>query len=533
MAKIMTDLALRLQANDAELKKGLKSANKRIDKFGKSNKTVGQTVQGAWMKIGAAVVAAGALIKGAQKIIQSTQGTGDAFAQAMTGAKDAMSSLSRAVATADFDNLISNFKLAYKAGKEYEAVLDDIGDRTRSVNIYAGETKLAIMKLQTELTNTKLSDEERLKVVDEVTRLTMEQFRREEGLAKQRIENEKAHIKNTYNLTDAQTDQIVSYIKNYDDLTAVQQTNIIEATKAQMAMERYMGAVGAFEGSKKWVKLNDALQESVVGLSEQEKQYVLVGSVINNIIDEQRDGIGLVITDWLDAQTKLQKYINKGLMAKNMIKDVVTETNEAYVAADKLFGTFGYAPELAKGLMAMTDYSDYEFIAKIQATVDKVKALNDELNQSISDVITGFIETLAEGGIGAAFKSIFQTIGSYAISFGNLLLAQGLAIEAFKKSLETLQGAVAIGAGIALIAAGVAIRSMASKPPELAAGGLIYGDTLARVGEYSGASSNPEVVAPLDKLKSMLGGQNVHVTVDGVVSGRNLALVQRRQNEYN
>ena len=42
----------------------------------------------------------------------------------------------------------------------------------------------------------------------------------------------------------------------------------------------------------------------------------------------------------------------------------------------------------------------------------------------------------------------------------------------------------------------------------LAQGGLAYGDTLARVGEYANAKNNPEVIAPLDKLQSIMGGLN-------------------------
>jgi hypothetical protein len=45
--------------------------------------------------------------------------------------------------------------------------------------------------------------------------------------------------------------------------------------------------------------------------------------------------------------------------------------------------------------------------------------------------------------------------------------------------------------------------------PGLASGGLVTGPTMALVGEGSGTSlSNPEVVAPLDKLRSMLGNMN-------------------------
>ena len=40
--------------------------------------------------------------------------------------------------------------------------------------------------------------------------------------------------------------------------------------------------------------------------------------------------------------------------------------------------------------------------------------------------------------------------------------------------------------------------------PMLASGGLATGPTLAMVGEYAGAGGNPEVIAPLDKLRSLL-----------------------------
>lgn len=50
---------------------------------------------------------------------------------------------------------------------------------------------------------------------------------------------------------------------------------------------------------------------------------------------------------------------------------------------------------------------------------------------------------------------------------------------------------------------GIAIDSI----PLLAAGGLAFGPTLAMVGDNAGASTNPEVIAPLDKLQGMMGTQ--------------------------
>ncbi|MDE6632552.1 MAG: phage tail tape measure protein, partial [Muribaculaceae bacterium] len=38
-----------------------------------------------------------------------------------------------------------------------------------------------------------------------------------------------------------------------------------------------------------------------------------------------------------------------------------------------------------------------------------------------------------------------------------------------------------------------------------AEGGIVSGPTLGLVGEYAGARNNPEVIAPLDKLRAIIG----------------------------
>jgi len=66
-----------------------------------------------------------------------------------------------------------------------------------------------------------------------------------------------------------------------------------------------------------------------------------------------------------------------------------------------------------------------------------------------------------------------------------------------------------------------------------AGGGVVTGPTLAMIGEGAGTSlSNPEVVAPLDKLKGILsssgGGGNVRVTVTGRLRGKDQVLQNAR-----
>lgn len=56
-------------------------------------------------------------------------------------------------------------------------------------------------------------------------------------------------------------------------------------------------------------------------------------------------------------------------------------------------------------------------------------------------------------------------------------------------------------------------------------GGVLYGPTLGLMGEYPGASHNPEVVAPLDKLRGMLKSNSVAVGGKLVARGRELVAV--------
>jgi phage-related minor tail protein len=145
----------------------------------------------------------------------------------------------------------------------------------------------------------------------------------------------------------------------------------------------------------------------------------------------------------------------------------------------------------------------------------------------------GFGMMLGEGiatgqgmkGVGAMLLGVFADL---AIQLGTLAIGYGIAIENIKIALASLAGPVAIAAGVALVALGAGLKGAIAKRaegagvPAFADGGIVSGPTLGLVGEYPGAKTNPEVIAPLDKLRGMLGGQSVQVT--GKISGRDILL---------
>jgi len=77
---------------------------------------------------------------------------------------------------------------------------------------------------------------------------------------------------------------------------------------------------------------------------------------------------------------------------------------------------------------------------------------------------------------------------------------------------------------IEMAGAASTVMGMFNNIPKLANGGIAYGNSLVNVAEYGGASGNPEVIAPLDKLKTLIKpkesgsvGGKVEFVIDGKV----------------
>jgi hypothetical protein len=159
-------------------------------------------------------------------------------------------------------------------------------------------------------------------------------------------------------------------------------------------------------------------------------------------------------------------------------------------------------------------------IERLQARQQYLKNQEDILEQSRSNM-------------SKLFRGILLAIGDFLVQLGTSLIVTALATEKFKESLFTSPKAAA-AAGAVAIAAGLATRAIIENGPRFANGGIVSGPTLGLVGEYPGASTNPEVIAPLDKLQSMLGGmgsgENGFIA-ETRVSGRDLALVLSRYNK--
>lgn len=131
-------------------------------------------------------------------------------------------------------------------------------------------------------------------------------------------------------------------------------------------------------------------------------------------------------------------------------------------------------------------------------------------------------------------KVILGSIANFIKTVGKQLIAYGISISKFKAAF--VNPAAAVAAGIAMVALGTAVSSQLKAGPSVPAfadGGIVSGPTLGLMGEYPGASSNPEVIAPLDKLKTLMKPEqsSVGFVASTSIQGRDLAIVLERYNK--
>lgn len=165
----------------------------------------------------------------------------------------------------------------------------------------------------------------------------------------------------------------------------------------------------------------------------------------------------------------------------------------------------------------------------------------------------------AISSIGDAFGSlgdiIGETAGQWAKWAGSLLQAIAQAIpainvlilkhrqstaastgEAVAKGASAVADIPIVGPGMAVAAAATilaTIMSTIAAIPKFAKGGIAYGPTLGLFGEYSGASSNPEVVAPVNTLATILGNMGFGGgRIDLRLRGRYLYGAMEREHNF-
>lgn len=132
--------------------------------------------------------------------------------------------------------------------------------------------------------------------------------------------------------------------------------------------------------------------------------------------------------------------------------------------------------------------------------------------------------------LGAAALQAARQVISTNIKIGITGLVKNILSGPTGKALGPFALAVAGAAGAG---ASVLFNTLLNKvaAPALAQGGLATGPTMALVGDNRNARVDPEVIAPLSKLKSMMGDMGVGGSLETRVSGNDLIILLNRSQK--
>jgi hypothetical protein len=254
------------------------------------------------------------------------------------------------------------------------------------------------------------------------------------------------------------------------------------------------------------IKVNKALDD------ERDKE--------NIVLNARRSGLASLISTYGLENAEVQELIvryRELRHLKNTREGVLPKSVTALNQPKPIIEKLPKLPEI--------NIEDLTFEDTIMSAEDAVTALN-ALGSTMSS-LKGIVGEGAAGWLewGA---NILQAVAQALPALSTLFAAN--------TSVAAAEGAASV-ASIPYVGPVMAVAAIASivgaiaSLPKFAQGGLVYGPTLGLFGEYAGASSNPEVVAPLDKLRELIAPPSSEFgKVEFVIEGRNLKGVLNRVN---
>lgn len=194
-----------------------------------------------------------------------------------------------------------------------------------------------------------------------------------------------------------------------------------------------------------------------------------------------------------------QSYIQTLGQVKELQSDTAVNTLAAAYSAHQLRGSYEVLSEEVRQVGNAHEHLSNTVQNATRALFDNIRDSSKGFHEYLKNMIADLLVRVA--GLIAAFGILSLLTGG----------ATGVA---------TLMGP-GTKAGLGhFLAGGLGITGFAT-------GGMVTGPTLAMVGEGSGTTlSNPEVIAPLNKLQQMLGGQAI--TVSGMIRGTDILISNER-----
>lgn len=282
---------------------------------------------------------------------------------------------------------------------------------------------------------------------------------------------------------------------------------------------------------KKVKTLSDNIKELESDITRLSEAYVLGGSADNGILAN----IKQKTTELGDLNAKLKE--TESLVSKAFGREVIkipklvpeTKDQSGLLAGDRTDDTNSVS-SLSNNIEISDDY-----ISKAIEGTNTLTKANEGLKESYSALGAAIGDSLAQGG--NSLGEFARTALKSAQAFIAAKLREYVAQQLLNSSIASGPFGLFLAPVIAGAAAGLfntAINSLSV--PALAEGGVVSGPRIVQVGEYAGAATNPEIIAPERKLTNIFssvlarhGGGGGSTEVFGRLEGSDMLLSNRRE----
>jgi len=464
------DLWVKLGLKKDEFDKGMKEAGEQVSgEGGLLGKIKGLKVGAlaAWAAIGAAAV------KMADSFAHTSQRIGDVWDTTMAGMKGAWGTFIAAVNSADFSNLGKRMADSFREAKLLANMKDAEFEVMNSIELQKSAMKDELAVLQIRMRNQKLSQKDREAAAKEYLEKVKgiyeqeEQYRKRYSIQAQNTYLTSAGVRETGRNREALQTFLTSvapnqelvkalddYNKNNNRYANESQRTLLEGLKEQTGLNlATLGKIANYYQST-----NDETAKELVDAIVAER--AAAGAFNEETRRIQNLGDNVTVKGGGKVRETLEQTMAKAQAAMDkVIDDAMDHIDDAL----KDMKPVEFEPlEIVPPDLTEWDAFYDKYSGDLQRMQDLLIAFRDAAIQGFSDAVQELADQfagLSEINPGAILQALLTPLADLAIKEGEILIAQGIGVEACKKALESLNGYAAMAAGAALVAIGAAAKS--------------------------------------------------------------------------
>ena len=588
MAKIIEKIVV----DDSQHSEKLKKAKSELRSYAASQQSTGSIIKGVTAVVGKFAVGLGVATTATaalSKILGSTQTTGDNMRNAMAAASSTVETFANAIATCDMSAFSNGLGTVISRAIEANKALDQLGNTLISYNYFKAGISADLAEQMTVLRDKNATQDQKEQAKQEAQKLIETQ--------REMVTNMNTQIMNAVRTAIARDGKGVLNAgqigrSDIDKIFAVDVFGNPTINRQRLA-DRYKEYQTKETQRRAQGNTRNGTRQELIA---EYKDAILFNMMLENMSDEQLQDIANKIQQAENERRSLasdMKALNRAMSGADTptVKTPTVKTPKVTVQKQEplVEGSLAwYQDRLSKANKDLQNAATDEARYAASKVVEELQLQITRMKQTITvtDVSAGLtempklevpdatahtgqlekIETAYESmgatateqidAVGYAMERMGRAVGGNAGEWlswaGNLASAISSAIpmitalttakkaQAAAEGKEAATGAASAVANIPVVGPAMAVAAVASiiaallSIPKFANGAIAYGPTLGLFGEYSGAANNPEVVAPLDRLRSLIGEPaGMGGQVEFHIQGKELYGILNKQNRTN